>query len=434
MTRTMVWILGMTRRSIIWLVVSSLTAFNVSETRAQCPLEWLPGDGVLALDGPVWALTDYDDGTGTALYAGGLFFIGGDVLASNIAKWDGAQWHAMGTGTSGRVLALAVYNNELIAAGEFISAGGQPANNIARWNGSVWVPLGSGMNWIVRALTVHNNELIAGGEFSAADGEPVNHIARWNGSNWAPLGAGTHSPVRALTIYNDELIAETQSNGSVFRWNGSNWALLGGGVGDTGHDVVSSLAVCNNELIVGGGFVYAGGLGGPLVLCIARWNGSAWASLGNIGIYGAVYSLKCFDGELIAGGDFTSADGQPANHIARWNGSAWAPLGSGMGGPEHANVFALSVHNNELIAGGDFTIAGGNASAYLARWGPACPGDLNCDGSVNELDIGPFALALADPDSHHAQFPLCPISRADMNNDGMKDGRDVAHFVYLLIP
>ena len=37
------------------------------------------------------------------------------------------------------------------------------------------------------------------------------------------------------------------------------------------------------------------------------------------------------DGNLYAGGCFTTAGGTAANYIAQWDGAAWSPLGSGMG-------------------------------------------------------------------------------------------------------
>ena len=36
------------------------------------------------------------------------------------------------------------------------------------------------------------------------------------------------------------------------------------------------------------------------------------------------------NGDLIAGGDFTTAGGTTVNSIARWNGAAWSALGAGM--------------------------------------------------------------------------------------------------------
>ena len=54
-----------------------------------------------------------------------------------------------------------------------------------------WTPLGSGMNGQVLALCVYNNELIAGGSFTTAGGISANYIAKWNGSSWSPLGSMT---------------------------------------------------------------------------------------------------------------------------------------------------------------------------------------------------------------------------------------------------
>ena len=48
--------------------------------------------------------------------------------------------------------ALTVYNGELIVGGSFVETGGVPANSIARWDGSNWHAMGSGMNGAVVAL------------------------------------------------------------------------------------------------------------------------------------------------------------------------------------------------------------------------------------------------------------------------------------------
>lgn len=61
-------------------------------------------------------------------------------------------------------------------------------------------------------------------------------------------------------------------------------------------------------------------------------------------------------------------------------------------------------------------------------------GDLNCDGTVNLSDVSPFVLALVDPDAYGNAFPNCGVERADMNDDGLSDGRDIAGFVDRLIP
>ncbi len=92
---------------------------------AQCTDQWLQGEGLPGpgLDSAPQAAAVYDDGTGPALYVGGEFTIAGDVLANNIAKWDGTNWSPLGSGMQGggstSVSALTVYNGELIAGGYF---------------------------------------------------------------------------------------------------------------------------------------------------------------------------------------------------------------------------------------------------------------------------------------------------------------------------
>jgi peptidoglycan hydrolase-like amidase len=110
---------------------------------------------------------------------------------------------------------------------------------------------------------------------------------------------------------------------------------------------VYALTVYNGELIAAGYFTTAGGVSANY---IARWDGSQWRPLGS-GIGGTrpgpvVCALTVYNGDLIAGGDFTNAGGASANSIAKWNGTSWSPLGSGA----NAAVQALAVYNGELIA------------------------------------------------------------------------------------
>src|SRR5262249_16277968 len=144
--------------------------------------------------GFVAALTVYDNGSGPALYAGGLFAIAGGVVVNYIAKWDGTSWSALGRGMGGEfdplVEALTVYDDgrgpALYAGGVFAVAGGVPVGRIAKWDGTSWSALGRGMtglNPFVEALTVYNDgtgpALYAGGVFTMAGEVPANRIAKW---------------------------------------------------------------------------------------------------------------------------------------------------------------------------------------------------------------------------------------------------------------
>lgn len=104
----------------------------------------------------------------------------------------------------------------------------------------------------------------------------------------------------------------------------------------------------------------------------------SWSGL-STGMNDWVHALTVYNGELIAGGQFTSAGGVPANYIAKWNGSSWMPLGTGT----NAEVDALTVFNGELVAGGRFTYAGGVELNFIAKWdGTSWNDDLGGVGDI----------------------------------------------------
>jgi len=272
-------------------------------------------------------------------------------------------WDPDGPGSDPEQLAVASYYMGLTLTG---------------WNGAGWQAVGPDvLNW-VGSLAVYNGELVAGGYFFSIYYDHDHYvemdcIARWNGTKWLPLGEGMNSFVYALAVYNGELIAGgdfwaigDEGYSQIARWNGSAWQPLGDGVsgGSSFFASVAALTVYNGELIAGGRFTTAGG-----VECnhIARWNGSAWQPLGT-GVSGGttpcVTALTVHNGELIVGGSFTAAGGVPCNNIARWNGTDWQAMATGTDG----SVLSLTVHNGDLLAGGSFTTADGVTLNGIARW------------------------------------------------------------------
>ncbi len=232
---------------------------------------WMSMGGIPGADGYVFAAVV--DGAGN-LYIGGSFGVVGDVIANNIARWDGSSWTALGLGMNSNVYALAVSGSEVYAGGTFTTAGGSAANYIAKWNGNSWSALGSGMNGQVRALAVSGGDLYAGGYFRAAGGIAAYYIAKWDGSSWSALGSGM------------------------------------------GYDVLA-LAVSGSDLYAGGEFSTAGG---STAYNIAKWNGSSWSALGS-GLDSSVDALVVSGSDVYAGGYFTAAGASAANYIAKWNGS-----------------------------------------------------------------------------------------------------------------
>ena len=55
----------------------------------------------------------------------------------------------------------------------------QPARHIARWDGAAWSPMGSGTDWSSTALAAWGGYVVVAGGFETIDEVPVNYIARW---------------------------------------------------------------------------------------------------------------------------------------------------------------------------------------------------------------------------------------------------------------
>jgi hypothetical protein len=199
------------------------------------------------------------------------------VAATNIAKWNGSAWSALGSGIDG-VYALAVSGTTLYAGGQFAAAGGVTANCIAKWDGSAWSALGSGMDGYVQALALSGTDLYVGGEFDTVGGVAATNIAKWNGSAWSALGSGMRGAY--------------------------DWAR------------VDAIAVSGTTLYAGGWFTNAGGVAAKN---IAKWNGSAWSALGS-GIDSSAYALAADgSGHLFVGGQFSLAGTTVSPFIAQAN-------------------------------------------------------------------------------------------------------------------
>lgn len=61
------------------------------------------------------------------------------------------------------------------------------------------------------------------------------------------------------------------------------------------------------------------------------------------------------------------------------------------------------------------------------------PGDMNCDGKIDGLDAGAFALAVADPATYEANYPDCNVLNGDTNLSGATSFADLTSFVNLIL-
>jgi hypothetical protein len=401
---------------------------------------------VAVYDGVSWQpLGETPDGTVRAfaelngeLYATGTFDTVGNQQLNHVARWDGTAWRPLGTGLTGIGVnppiigdALCEYNGELWVGGMLSAAGGVPCDNLARWDGTQWHAIPGGAQGLgspaVRTFLSEGNELHVAGEFTSIGGVAANNIARFDGTNWSALGSGTNSYVSALARYQGDLYAGgffIQAGGQtarkIARWNGTSWSALAGGIPDFAiSPSVSSLAVHDGELMVGGNFQRVDTL---FTRRLARWNGSAWAAAdGLVGTDLATTAIAMteWNDKLIIGGDFIDIGAPPdpgigiaSSMIAAWDDGQWFALGGGMG--VDAELRTLSRWNDRWIVGGRFLNAGHAFAQRIAAFDGAAYSPI---GSVQNGDVwdsiefngdlvitGSFSLVEGQTMLHTARF------------------------------
>src|SRR5438093_12952336 len=87
--------------------------------------------------------------------------------ANGDENWDGRFNQPILT--HGSVSQLLVNGQDLYAAGRFFEAGGVPATNIARWNGTNWSAVGPGLRNTPTGLALSGTNLYAAGASPFSD-------------------------------------------------------------------------------------------------------------------------------------------------------------------------------------------------------------------------------------------------------------------------
>jgi hypothetical protein len=399
-----------------------------------------------AYDGSEWRALAPSGGTCTAL---GLFggrlvaAISQSTTASDLRTFDGTTWRSIGA-VRGVVHAMTQFQGSLILGGNFSHVDNLPASSIAAWNGTAWSALGvnaGGVSGTVRALATFVGALYVGGDITSASGVPAGNLATWNGTAWA-AGPVCNRTVRAMAVRNG-----TSASGSflfvggafstvgpiaaqgVASYNPLNgWSAMGPGIlGGCSSLLVRHISSVAFEL-------NAGASGGPIV---ARWNGSAWITVGfgapagpgaaltmfrgryvvatapthgsvralattgawlpvsGTGIDGPVLAVHATPTDVVIGGGFSSISGVLMNGIARGAPGAWQPLG---GGVNNGRVHAIAtMPGGDIIAAGSFSSAGGVAASGIARWDGSSwsPLGSGITGTVKVLAVLPDGSLVA---------------------------------------
>ncbi len=430
------------------------------------------GDGSLGSGTYIGALAV----NGTDVYVGGDFTNinnGGAVLtaADKVAKWDGSNWSALGSNgagngsiTSGTVYSLAVSGANVYVGGQFTDVNNNgsvltAADWLAKWDGANWSALGSNgagdgaLNNIPFALFINGAEVYVGGSFTNVNNSgtaipEADYLAKWDGSNWSAIGSNgvgdgaitnKGGPVifafaiQGSNLFTGGLFYDLNNGGTVLpqadylaQWDGANWSALGADSngalvsGYTGNQV-NAIAVIGTDVYVGGHFTNISnhGVNIPEGDYIAKWDGANWSALGSNGagngsFFLDVYALAVIGTDLYVGGRFTNVNNNgtslpTADYVAKWDTltNAWSALGSNGAGngslPASSYVYALTVSGTDLYVGGQFTnVNNGGAvipeADYLAKWdtltgnwsalGSNGAGDGALNGQVSALAIG----------------------------------------------
>jgi hypothetical protein len=400
----------------------------------------------------------------------------------SIAAWDGDRWIAVpplsGAFAGTNVEAMISFQGELIIGGDIDRAGSTVVSNVAAWNGSTWRAMGTLGNSAStpRSFAVFQGSLYAGGAFDGG----YRHVARWNGTAWQTVGGGIDDAdtyVDSLLTWNGKLYAGGQffDSNVPFRdlasWNGSVWSGFAENVqGTTAR--INSLGEYRGDLVIGGGFTT---VGGSTSNAIARWNGTSWRgfSTGVAGCTGglcrtSVLGYAVYNDELIVVGNFLSAGGISSPYIARWSesGVPWVrqnPVVTFSGQGRDVTVTAAAAPGydfagplsyqwlrngvpvidgprgdsptDDVVSGartptlriselprsdsGSYQLQIGNSCGFVTSAAVTlqCSADYNEDGGVDGADVGAFFVDWG-----------AGLSDADINADGGIDGADVEIF------
>lgn len=280
----------------------------------------------------------HDDGAGPELFAATDSLISaGGVSLGRVASFDGVDWQAVGApGLNNAVYALHSFDDgsgsALYAGGAFTQAGSTSLMRVARWDGAQWQPVGAGLPTFaaITAFAVHDDgsgpALYAGGTSSGAGAQ----VAKWDGASWTPVGQDTTAvtTVSSLASFDDGSGAQLYASGflltawdaevNIARWDTQVWSALPGDLLGSPTRLVAHDDGTGEQLYVAGSFGVAGG---AQELQLARFDGAQWEVLAD-GLSGLEMKLLEYDdgcGPALAFAGFAGMEPSSGDgYLARW--------------------------------------------------------------------------------------------------------------------
>ena len=285
------------------------------------------------------------DSTHDALYACGRMSVVSDTIGmvSLLLRYSSGTWDTVAV-FAGTPFTAVIYHDTLIVGGYFTYVNNTAISHTAAFVNGEWIPYGN-FEATVKRFRIINDELYAVGGFWEADGHVCKGVAKRVGSEWVnvgvpPLTAGGGYNMEEIIQFNGDLIVGgTFAVGNaqdLIRYDGTDWTALGPGL-QGGISVCYDMVVYHNELIVAGAFTISSGNAGKAVM---RWDGSAFHPLGlGVQVINGSYAnnywchaLAVHEDKLFVGGGFLYAGGVPAPVIASWDGENWCGFGGDLDG------------------------------------------------------------------------------------------------------
>jgi hypothetical protein len=270
------------------------------------------------------------------LFVAGRFTTAGGILVTNLARWDGNQWHSMEYAPSpyppfnsfSSLPALAAGSNELYVCERTTVYGSSDTIRVRKWESNVWGDVGlpillaslTGDYASVQSMASVGTNLFIAGHFTVTNEFFATNIAYWNGSSWAgmshPFGAAvTLSP---MTSDGTNLFVAVSPYGitspeiKLAKWNGVTWKILGTGLTRATYGPqVSALAIRGRDLLVGGYFSTAGGKPAN--------NLAIWHDFPEVNLSARGWQLNGHFGLRIHGGQNQLVQAQFSTNLQSWN-------------------------------------------------------------------------------------------------------------------
>lgn len=261
-----------------------------------------------------------------------------------------------------------------------------PQGNWCKWTGSAYASLITGLNGSVYCMKEGpDGKIYVGGNFTDAGGVAgADYLARWN-----PVTEAWEAVMGGLNGSVDTMVFDAQGSlyigGGFTNAGGNNNADYIAKIINLGEGQTPSIlslgtglnSFCNALVISPEGNLYAGGnfttAGGVPANRIAMWDLIGWDSL-STGLNKSVFVLTFApNGNLWIGGLFTNADGTAGDYLCYWDGTAFRPYwypNSTSGVELNQPVYTITFDSaGKLLVGGLFNNAGGNVLAdYIVRW------------------------------------------------------------------